>query len=125
MALEIPRTNTFLDEPVQYATKADLKRDRVKVNEVDYVLPGVGTIRITGLSRGEFLIAQRNFPGDDARQERFVLSRAVIIPEGVTEDDVAGWQQASGVGEINALAMRINELSGIGKGADKSGVSGS
>jgi hypothetical protein len=104
----------------EYATKADLKRDRVKSHVEDYELPGVGLIQITGISRGEFLIAQRNYPDDPRMQERFVLSRAVVIPEGLTEDDVAEWQSASGITEINELALKINSLSGLGKGADKS-----
>ncbi len=105
----------------QYATREDLKRDRIRGNTEDYDLPGVGTILIRGLSRGEFLIAQRNYPNNDAQQERYVLSRAVLIPE-ITEDDVADWQEASGIAEINNLAKKINELSGIGAGADKSEV---
>lgn len=108
----------------EYATKADLKRDRVKSHVEDYDLPGVGLIQITGISRGEFLIAQRNYPDDPRMQERFILSRAVLKPEGLTEQDVADWQEASGISEINELALKINAMSGLGKGADKSDVPG-
>lgn len=105
----------------EYVSIEDLTAVR-NDNEEDYELPGVGTIRIRGLSRGEFLTAQKRFGDDMAKQEQFVLSRCVIKPEGVTEAVVARWQKGSHIGEINKLAMYINNMSGIGKGADKSDV---
>ncbi len=105
--------------PRKYATADDLTRNRSKVNEEDYELAEVGWIRIRGISRGEFLIAQKRFPDDMAAQERYILSRAVIVPT-VTETIAGEWQEASGIQEINALALKINEMSGLTKGADKS-----
>jgi hypothetical protein len=103
--------------------KSKLTADRVSLNTEDVEIEGVGTITVRGLSRFEFLVAQKKFPDDNLKQERFILSTAVVNPE-LTEDDVAAWQRASGPMEINAVANVVNRLSGIGKGADKSGVDG-
>lgn len=112
-------------EPVaierRYASVEDITTDRATTREEDYELPGVGWIRIRGLSRAEFMEAGKRHPDDMAAQERYVLSRTVILPR-ITEAIAAQWQNASGIAEINALAMHINEMSGLGKGADKSRV---
>lgn len=104
-----------------YASLDDLTTPRTG-DEEDYDLPGVGKLRVRGLSRGEFLIAQERHGDNMTKQEQYILSRCVIKPEGVTEAVVAKWQKASGISEINELAKFINEISGIGKGADKSDV---
>jgi hypothetical protein len=106
----------------EYASIEDLTADRVTGIEEDYELPGVGTILIRPLARGEFLAAQKRFGDDMEKQEQFILSRCVVKPEGVTEAVVARWQKSSNIGEINALAMHINKMSGLGKGADKSSM---
>ncbi len=104
-----------------YASAEDLARNRSSAKEEDYHLPEVGWVRIRGLSRAEFLESDKRYPEDMAARERFVLSRAVLIPK-VNEAIAKKWQEASGVQEINLLAMKINEMSGLGKGADKSSV---
>jgi hypothetical protein len=113
----------FIPEPTprRYATAEDLTRNRASINEEDYELPEVGWIRIRAISRSEFLAAQKRYGDDMGAQERFILSRAVIVPT-VTEAIAGQWQEASGIQEINKLATKINEMSGLGKGADKSGV---
>jgi hypothetical protein len=84
-------------------------------------IEGVGTVTVRGLSRHEFIQAGkvREDKGEE-QQERYLLSRCMVDPE-MNEDDVAAWQKASGR-EINALASKVNELSGLGEGADKSSV---
>lgn len=110
-------------EERHYVSVEDLTTSRAAAREEDYELPGVGWIRIRGLSRAEFIEANKRFPDDMGAQERFILSRTVVIPR-VTEAIAGQWQEASGINEINALAMHINQMSGLTKGADKSGVSG-
>lgn len=105
-----------------YASLADLTRDRVTSNEEDYVIDGVGTVRIRALSRAAFMEANKRYGDDMMAQERFVLSRSIVRPVGVTESVVGEWQKSSPINEINKLAQRINAMSGIGKGADKSDV---
>jgi hypothetical protein len=87
-----------------------------KVREIE--IEGVGTVTVRALSRWEFIQAGK-LKDDPMQQERFILSRAMVDPV-VGEDDVAAWQKNSPLGEINGIAMIINELSGIGSGADKS-----
>lgn len=82
-------------------------------------IEGVGVITVRGLSRWEVL--QGGKFDDNLAQERFILARAMVDPE-MGEDDVAAWQKSSPPGEINAVAAKVNELSGIGQGADKSSV---
>lgn len=99
--------------------KGTLTADRVTLNTEVVAIADVGDITVRGLSRFEFLIAQKNYPDDNLKQERYILSRAVIDPAGLTEDDVADWQKASGPMEINAVALVVNRLSGIGQDAQK------
>lgn len=98
----------------------DLTTDhRAKPEPETVEIPGVGTVAVRGLSRLEFLRAQKI--DDPIKQERFLLSVAMTDPV-MTEDDVAAWQRSSDPMEINVVAMKINELSGIAQGADKRSV---
>ena len=93
-----------------------------RLNEADYEVPGVeGALRIRGLSRAEVLTAQKL--GDTAKSDRFMVARALLEPT-LTEADVQTWQENSGAAEIEGLTVAIAQLSGLGVGADKSGVSG-
>jgi hypothetical protein len=110
-------------EERRYVSVEDLTVNRASAREEDYELAGVGWIRIRGLSRAEFIEGQRRFPDDMGAQERFILSRTVVIPR-VTEAVAGKWQESSGIDEINRLALHINKMSGLIKGADKSGLPG-
>lgn len=102
--------------------KTELLTDRVTLNTAEVPIEGVGTITVRGLSRFEFLLADKKYPDDNAKKERFILATAVVDPGGLTEADVERWQKSSGPMEINTVANAINQLSGIGKGAEKSAV---
>ncbi len=102
--------------------KSKLTADRVINTRGEHTIEGVGTIKFRALSRMEMLESSQRFEDKPLEQERFILSRAMLDPV-LTEDDVAAWQAGSVPGEINEVATKINELSGIGKGAGKSGVS--
>jgi len=104
--------------------KSALLVDRVTVNTDTYEIEGVGTLTLRGLNRYEFLLAEKKYPDDVIKRECFILSVAVLDPAGLTEADVNAWQKASGPMEINKVAAKINELSGIGKAAAKSDVPG-
>jgi hypothetical protein len=99
--------------------KSALTKDRVRTSANTGTVPidGVGEITVRGLSRAEFLLAQKKYPDDTMLQERYILSRAVLDPAGLTEKDIAEWQDGSGPMEINDVANKINALSGIGKDA--------
>lgn len=99
--------------------KARLLKPRVPEGTVE--LDGLGTVRVRGLSRGEVFMTQQA-KGVEA-MERKVLALGMLDPL-MTEDEVRQWQQNSPAGEMEPVADKIRELSGLGKGADKSGVSG-
>lgn len=99
--------------------KAQLLTDRVTGLTGEVEIDGVGTITVRALSRHEMIEGGKR--DDNAAQERYVLSRAMIDPS-MGEHEIAQWQKCSPPGEINKVAMKVNELSGIGSGADKSGV---
>lgn len=99
--------------------KAQLLVDRVTEKTAEVEIEGVGTVVVRALSRYEMIVGGKLEEG--LPQERYILSRAMINPP-MGEHDVAEWQKLSPPGEINAVAMKVNELSGIGKGADKSDI---
>jgi len=101
--------------------KSALLAQRVGVDTEEVEIPGVGTVTVRGLSRFEFLLCQKRFPDDAMASERASLALAMVEPE-LTEDEVGQWQKSSQPDEINRVALVVNRLSGIGEGADKSGV---
>lgn len=100
--------------------KNKLIADRVINRTAVIEIEGVGKIKIRALSRME-LIRSFDIPTADGEQERFVISSAMVEP-AMSPDDVKAWQEASPGYEMNYVASKINELSGLRKGADKSGV---
>lgn len=108
-----------MDEEEQFATVDDLTADLVTGQFGTHVIPGRGKVKFRKLSRYEVLKAGEMT--DPLKSEQFTLSRALVEPK-LTEAQVATWQRGSGAFEINDLSTAINELSGLRKGADKSGV---
>lgn len=100
--------------------KSALLVDRVTGTTAEVEIEGVGTVTVRALSRHE-MIQGGKLEDDTMAQERYILSKAMVDPP-MGEHDVAAWQKCSPPGEINKVAMKVNELSGIGKGADKSSV---
>lgn len=82
---------------------------------------GTVTVTVRGVSRADFLEADKRFGEDEAGKERFLLSRCMVDPK-LAPENVAQWQKISGPLEINKVQMKINEISGIQSGADKSSV---
>lgn len=87
-----------------------------RLAEEDIDIPGVGTVRVRALSRGEVLRAQ-GAKGVGA-MERVMVSTALIDP-ALTEDEVKRWQEASPAGELEPVTRVIQRLSGMEAGADK------
>lgn len=100
---------------------ADLTRNRL--NSEAYDIPGVGRITVRGLSRFELLLAGKLGGDDVALLERHMISMAVVHP--ITSVSAAeAWQKAAPAGELQPIVALINQLSGVGQGADKSRVPG-
>lgn len=87
--------------------------------EDDVEIPDVGTVRVRGLSRDEVFGVQQ--VKNTAAQERKIISLGMIDPE-MTEIEVFTWQKNSPAGEMEPVADKIRELSGLKEDASKSGV---
>jgi hypothetical protein len=92
-----------------------------RLDEDDYEIPGVGTVRIRGLSRAQ-VIALRKID-DMALADAQMVAWGLVDP-ALSVDEAKAWQASSGVAEIEGLTVAIGELSGEGRGATKSGVPG-
>jgi len=87
-------------------------------------IPGKGSVRVRGLTRGEvFVIQKARKEGqiDVAVDERRTIALCMVEPR-LTEAEVRQWQKTSPAGELEPVAAKIRELSGLAEGADKSGV---
>ena len=82
-------------------------------------LPGVGMVRVRGLSRQEVFDLQKI--KDVEQMERRVVFLALVEPK-LSEEDIAGWYENAPAGEVDLIVTPIQELSGLAEGAAKSGV---
>lgn len=89
-------------------------KPRLPEREVE--IPGVGTVRVRGLSRAEILSA-RALSGEDAT-ERFILLVALVDPQ-LTADEVVQWHGSATTAEMSLVLSAIKDLSGLEVGADK------
>lgn len=96
--------------------KATLFKSRLPEDEVD--VPGVGTMRVRGLSRVDVLELQKADTSAPGSFERMMLARAMVDPE-LTEEEVGRWQEASSPHEIEAVASVVTRLSALQKDAAK------
>ena len=95
--------------------------DRIMMRTEEVPIEGFDEpLIVRGMTRYELDQAQKH----DARieQEQYILSRCIVGPETWTPADVAAWQKSGGYMEIEIVARKVNDLSGIGKGAAKSDV---
>jgi hypothetical protein len=93
-----------------------------RLGEDKHEIEGFGVVRIRGLSRAEVIELQA-LPGGVAASDRRMVSLCLLDPV-LTEDEVGIWQANSAPMEIERLTLAIRDLSGMGPGAPKSGVSG-
>ena len=107
--------------------KAALFKNRLPEADVD--LPGVGTVRLRGLTRAEVLMVRKatdneNMDGDRALVlEKKLIAKAMVDPE-LTEGEVSRWQNTATPGELEPVIEKIQELSGLLEGATKSDLPG-
>lgn len=79
-------------------------------------IEGVGSVRVRALTRGEVYKVQQLKGRGDA--ERRILAWGLLDPE-LTENEVRQWQDNSPAGEMEPVADKIRELSGLNQDADK------
>lgn len=105
---------------MERATPEALAKPRFKTDEVP--IEGAGTVLVRSLSRWEMVEVQK-LEDDRQRQDNLALFYGMVEPT-MTQDQIMAWRKAGGVMEIEKVARKINELSGIGKDAAKSDISG-
>lgn len=87
-----------------------------RLPEEDVELPGLGAVRVRGLSRGEVMVGQkRNLGGVEL--ERYVISIGLVEP-ALSEAEVGQWQDGSPAGELEPVTRAIQRLSGMEEKAD-------
>jgi len=97
--------------------KSALLSERLPQDTID--VPGVGTLTLRGLNRWQAVKVQEA-KGTEA-SEKLVLLYGIVDP-ALTADDVDQWYRVAPAGEIEPVARRIAELSGMAGDAPKSGV---
>lgn len=97
------------------ATKEALTTAHLKTGEVE---TAVGTVLVRELTRWE-MVEVFKLEENRQQQDTRAVSFGVVDPP-MDEHEVAAWRKAAGNGEIERVAQKINELSGIGQGAAKS-----
>jgi len=100
-------------------SKEQLAKPRLEEAEVE--IPGVGTVRVRALSRGEIFRMQKVATKDTGARERLILSLGMLEP-AMTEIDVQNWQEAAPAGELDGPVDKIRKLSGLEEKAEKEAV---
>lgn len=95
--------------------KAALLKQRFGEEEVE--IPGVGTVRVRALTRGEALQVQ-GVESDVAELERKLIAWAMVEPK-LTENEVKTWQDSSPAGELQTITEAIVRLSGMEQHAQR------
>jgi hypothetical protein len=80
-----------------------------RLPEEDLELPGVGVVRLRGLSRAQALAA--NDLTSEQRELRWL--HLGFVDPAMTEEDVQQWRDAATYAEIELVAEKIAELSGM------------
>lgn len=99
-----------------------------RLPEADVDIPGVGTVRVRGLSRVEVLAVRKATDNAESMDgprvlvlERKMLAAAMVDPE-LTESEVGQWQKAAAAGELEPIVTAVQELSGMLDGSAKAAV---
>lgn len=79
-------------------------------------LPGIGTITVRGMTRGELATAGKG--NDPDLTERRVLAMCLVDPQ-LTEEEAGQWQNTAPAGLILDVVAVINRLSGLAGRAER------
>jgi hypothetical protein len=90
-----------------------------RLPEEDVDIPGVGTIRVRGLSRHEGIhVGAAN--GTEASERRAIACG--MVDPAMTEEEVGRWQRAAPAGELDPVSEAITRLSGMAPESAKEAV---
>lgn len=98
-----------------HISKEALLKKRFGEEEVE--VPGVGTVRVRALTRGQALQLEGK-EMDVAEMERRLISQAMVEPS-LTEEEVGQWQDLTTAGELQVVMEAIVRLSGMEAHAGK------
>lgn len=107
------------DNPPAYASIASLLAPVEQAETADVALPGGAVVKIRGLTRAELLDASDGTESNTLIEARMVA--AGLVTPKMSLAQIQEWQRSAG--SVTAFARVTNalrDLSGIGKGADKS-----
>lgn len=90
-----------------------------RLGERTVELPGVGMVRVRGLSREEAFSLKKE--KDTEAMERKLVLLGLVEPK-LSAEDVAEWYAHAPAGEIDLIVGPIQELSALNEGAAKSDV---
>lgn len=99
-----------------------LTRDQIlarKTGRGKATLPDGGVVEVRALTRDEVLESQDR--GSLAERDNYIVATGMTNPK-LSVEDVAAWASEGDAGDLVAVSDAIAELSGLKKGADKSGV---
>jgi hypothetical protein len=103
-----------------YATFEDLTEHDAAAETRDVTLPSGRKVQVRGLSRYEIHLGGKI--DDASKLEAFNLSTCVVKPKLTAGQALAWMKRAKAGGDIAELTTVIRDMSGLGKGADKSDV---
>lgn len=89
-----------------------------RLPEADVEIPGVGTVRVRGLTRDEVMVVRKSTDMEHVdgpralTLERKMLAAAMVEP-ALTESEVGRWQKAAPAGELEPVVRMVQELSGM------------
>jgi hypothetical protein len=105
----------------EYASFDDLVAGSLDDDAEDLTLPSGRVVRVRGLSRHELMFNGKGTDDSELIERRNVVS-CLVAPK-LTLPQVEQWQRrAPAGGDFRVLSEKIRDLSGLGEGADKSGV---
>jgi hypothetical protein len=81
-------------------------------------LPGGGAVRVRGLTRAEGHELRGLEKQGPQEQEIYAVATALVEPK-MSEADVRVWFLEGSAGDLQPIAAKINELSGMNPGAGK------
>lgn len=107
---------------LEFASATDLMTAPAQVEMRDVCLSSGKVVTVRGLTRRELLTSGHGTEDTSVMECRNVA--AAMIRPSMSEAQVREWQKVSGPKDLGLVTAAIRDLSGLGQGAEKSGVSG-
>lgn len=88
-------------------------------NERSIELPGIGTVKVRGLTRAEVMGLKGKFdPQDVVAHDVWILATAMVEP-ALTRDEVVQWYEVASMEEIQTVINAALQVGGMGDSSDK------